>query len=149
MSDDRRSSVPPDPEDDRHGGTKRLVGRLLKKGFETGFDAISKSEDTVRGVIEGMKLPREMASAVFDQIDETKNGLYRAVAKETRDFLQSTNFVEDARRILTGLAFEVKMEVRFKSTEDADGTVKTRPDVTADVAVKDKSGRRKRLEPTE
>ena len=73
------------------------------------------------------------ANVVLDQIDETKKGLYTVVAKEIRDFLQSTNFAADVRKVLTGLAFEVKMEVRFKSTEDEAGRQVVRPDVSADV----------------
>ena len=40
---------------------------------------------------------------MLDQIDETKKGLYTVVAKEIRDFLQTTNFAGDVKKILTGL----------------------------------------------
>ena len=101
------------PAPERHG----LVERMVKRGIESGIGAISRSEDTVRAVIEGLKLPREAASVVLDQIDETKKGLYTVVGREVREFLQGTNFVGDVKKILTGLAFEVKMEVRFKDVE--------------------------------
>lgn len=134
-------SVPADPheeEREERGPTaKRLVERLIKKGLESGIDAISKSEDTVRALMEGLKLPKEMATLALEQIDETKNGLYRAVAKEIRDFLQSTNFAHEMKKVLTGLAFEVKMEVRFKNVEDASGHTTVQPDVQADVSIKD------------
>jgi hypothetical protein len=143
--DERPSTPPPGSHDEERGPTaKKIVERLLKKGLESGIDAISKSEDTVRGVIEGLKIPKEMATLALEQIDETKNGLYRAVAKEVRDFLQSTNFAHEMKKILTGLAFEVKMEVRFKNTEDESGRSSVRPDVSADVALKDKDRPRRR-----
>lgn len=149
-TDDRPSFAPPPnpnagaaPEGDDErvpgSGPKKLVERLIKKGFESGIGAISKSQDTVHGVIEGLKVPKEIAMLALDQIDETKNGLYRAVAKEMRDFLQSTNFAHEAKKILTGLAFEVKMEVRFKDATDAEGKATVRPDVSADVAVRDRT----------
>jgi hypothetical protein len=141
MSDERPSQPPPEPYDDERRGTRKLVERLIKKGLESGIGAISKSEDTVRGLVEGLKLPKEMASIALEQIDETKNGLYRAVAKEIRDFLNSTNFASEMKKVLTGLAFEVKMEVRFKNSE-GDGTL--RPDVSADVALKERERDRKR-----
>src|SRR4051794_3174026 len=100
MSDERRSTVPPELADDERTGTKRLVERLLKKGIESGIGAISKSEDTLRGVIEGLKIPKEVVALALEQVDETKNGLYRAVAKEIRDFLQSTNFAGEMKKIL-------------------------------------------------
>jgi hypothetical protein len=136
------------PDDEQRHGAKKLVASLLKKGIESGIDAISKSEDTVRGLVEGMKIPKEMASLALEQIDETKNGLYRAVAKEIRDFLNSTNFATEMKKVLTGLAFEVKMEVRFKNADDESGNSRLRPDVTTDVALKEreKKGRRARGE---
>lgn len=128
MSGDDKPSVPPGDGAKSHDG---LLERIVKRGIESGIGAISKSEDTVRGVIENLKLPREVATVVLDQVDETKKGLYTAVAKEMRDFLSTTNFAGDVKKILTGLAFEVKMEVRFKSVDDA-----LRPDVRADASVK-------------
>ncbi len=138
MSDDRRSTPPDAPHDDERFGAKRLVSSLLKKGIESGIDAFSKSEDTVRGLVEGLKIPKEMASLALEQIDETKNGLYRAVAKEIRDFLNSTNFASEMKKVLTGLAFEVKMEVRFKNAENDAGESRLRPDVSTEVSLKDK-----------
>lgn len=145
MSSDERDPLDDDgaqegPEVPQSG----LVGRLLKRGIESGIGALHKREESVREVIDKLKLPKEMAGMVFDQIDETKNGLYRAVAKEVRDFLESTNFATEAKRILTGLAFEVKMEVRFKDTQLEDGRTSVRPDVNAEVALKDKDKARKK-----
>lgn len=120
-----------------------ILERLVKRGIESGIGAISRSEDTVRGLVDGMKLPKEVATALLDQVDETKRGLYTVVANEIRDFLRSTNFASDVKKILTGLAFEVKMEVRFKST-DEDGD-KVRPDVSAKASVKPQ--RRTRIPP--
>jgi hypothetical protein len=82
-----------------------------------------------------------MASLALEQIDETKNGLYRAVAKEIRDFLNSTNFASEMKKVLTGLAFEVKMEVRFKNADNEGGL---RPDVSADVSLKERERDKKR-----
>ncbi len=133
-SDDRKST--PDAASERERNT--ILERLVKRGIESGIGAISRSEDTVRGLIDNVKLPKEAANVVLDQIDETKKGLYTVVAKEIRDFLQTTNFAGDVKKILTGLAFEVKMEVRFKPTdgEAPDGTQAIKPDVNAQAALK-------------
>ncbi len=118
MSTDERK-----PTAEAHSEPPRntILERLVKRGIESGIGAFSRSEDTVRGLIDGLKLPKEAANVVLDQIDETKKGLYTVVAKEIRDFLQTTNFAGDVKKILTGLAFEVKMEVRFKPTDTEEG----------------------------
>jgi|JI10StandDraft_1071094.scaffolds.fasta_scaffold735997_2 hypothetical protein len=125
--DEKHSSPPGDGAKDRDG----LLERIVKRGIESGIGAFSKSEDTLRGVIENLKLPRDVTSVVLEQVDETKKGIYTVVAKELRDFLSTTNFAGDVKKILTGLAFEVKMEVRFKSVDDT-----VRPDVKADASLK-------------
>jgi hypothetical protein len=143
-NDERESILPPaHGGDDEHEGMsakpKKLIDRLLKRGIESGFEAFSKSEDTVRSVIDKIK-DKELAQLAIDQIDETKNGLYRAVAKEMRDFLQNTSLASEMKKALTGLAFEVKMEVRFKSTEDENGKGSIRPSADVDVTLKERGG---------
>ena len=113
-----------------------LLERFVKKGIESGIDAISRSEDTVRSFVDKTRLPKEVAHALLDQMDETKKGIYSVVAKEIRDFLTSTSFASDIKKVLTGLAFEVKMEVRFKNVEGEDGEGTVRPDVQARTRVK-------------
>jgi hypothetical protein len=125
-SDDRKPGADPTDRD-----KDTILERLVKRGIESGIGAFSRSEDTVRHLIDGMKLPKEAANVVLDQIDETKKGLYTVVAKEIRDFLQTTNFAGDVKKILTGLAFEVKMEVRFKPTEHEGEATGLKPDVQA------------------
>lgn len=142
--EERESILPPpnpEHEEERDGISakpKKLVERLLKRGIESGFEAFSKSEDTVRNVIDKIK-DGDLAHGAMEQIDETKNGLYRAVAKEMRDFLNNTSIATELKKALTGLAFEVKMEVRFKSTEDENGKSSIRPSVEGEVQLKDKS----------
>ena len=136
MSNDERRSSHPEAGEGERAERANLFERIVKRGIESGIGAISKSEDTVRSLIDNVKLPKEAATVLLDQVDETKRGLYQVVANEIRDFLQSTNFAGDVKKILTGLAFEVKMEVRFKPTEDEQGQTSLRPEVRGDTALK-------------
>ena len=141
---------PPHPDlDDNEGsdahrenreGARRLVERLLREGVrkavEKGVEQITETPDNVRQFVQDLKLPREVASVMYQQIDETKNGLYRAVAKEIRDFLEQTNVTEEFVKALTTLSFEIKTEIRFiPNDHKADGDKPLKPDVKATVRV--------------
>ncbi len=119
-------------------GTRRLVERLLREGVrkavEKGVEQITETPDNVRQFVHDLKLPREVASLMFQQIDETKNGLYRAVAREIRDFLEQTNVTEEFVKALTTLSFEIKTEIRFiPNDQKVDGEKPLKPDVKATV----------------
>lgn len=117
-------------------GLERLIPVLVKRILEAGIERLSEGPDSVRRAVGELRLPREVLASIFSQIDETKTGVYRVVAKEVRDFLEQTNFAEEISRALTALSFEIKTEVRFVPN-DARG--RPTPDVRSKVSVKRRS----------
>jgi hypothetical protein len=142
--DDTEHRDPNGDEGEHREGARRIVERILREGVrravEKGVEKISDAPDDVRQFVHDLKLPREMAGLLLQQIDETKNGLYRAVAKELRDFLEHTNMSDEITRALTALSFEIKTEIRFipneKQAEPVDGKL-PKPEVKASVRVRD------------
>ena len=128
------SERPDGPERDERERVRRLEGilpELVKRVFEAGYERLSEGPENVRHFVSELRLPKD----VLSQLDETKNGLYRAVAKEVRDFLDHTNFADELANVLTKLSFEVKTEVRFIPNDAAKGG-RPIPDVKAKVSVK-------------
>jgi hypothetical protein len=134
------SSERPDGSEREDGERRRLEGilpELVKRVFEAGYERLSEGPENVRHFVSELRLPKD----VLTQLDETKNGLYRAVAKEVRDFLDHTNFADELANVLTKLSFEIKTEVRFIPNDAAKGG-RPIPDVKAKVSVKrDRSSR--------
>ena len=64
-----------------------------------------------------MKLPKEIVSYILQQVDETKNGLFRVVANEIRDFLEHTNISSEMKKMLTTVQFEINTTVRFSPND--------------------------------
>lgn len=119
---------------DRRRRIEKLLPELVKKVLEAG---VSRSEDAIRGLggmVSDMKLPKEIAGYIFEQIDETKNGALRIVAKEFRDFLEHTELADELRKVLTSLSFEVKTEIRFIPNDSA----VVRPEVKSTVRARRK-----------
>jgi hypothetical protein len=112
---------------------ERLIPELLRRVLEVGYEKITEGPESVRNLVGELKLPKEALGVLLSQLDETKNGLYRAVAKEVRDFLEQTNFAEELAKVLTTLSFEVKTEVRFIPN---DQRMRATPDIRTKVSVK-------------
>ena len=113
---------------------ERALRELVRKVIETGYERLSEGPENVRHLISELKLPKETIGALFGTLDDTKNGLYRVVAREVRDFLEHSNLAEDIVRGLTAISFEIKTEVRF-IPNDARPNRPT-PDVRSKVSVK-------------
>lgn len=90
-----------------------MIPEIVRRAVELGVEKTLDAPDNVRQFVGDMKLPKEIAHYVFDQIDETKNGLFRVVAKEMRDFLEHTNFAGEMQKLLTTVQFEVNTTIRF------------------------------------
>ena len=131
-----KSESPPGPERDDaefdRNRLERVVPELIRRVIEAGLEKLSEGPENVRRAVGDLKLPREALAAILSQLDETKTGLYRVVAKEVRDILEQTNFADELVRALTAVSFEIRTSVRF--VPNADGARAT-PEVKAKLHV--------------
>jgi len=110
------------PEGDRQDAERRrpferaipdLLKRAVERAVESGVGKLAEGPDGLRHFVGDMKLPKEVLQYLYQQIDDTKTGLYRVVAKEIRDVLEHTQFADEITKVLTKLSFEIKTEIRF------------------------------------
>src|SRR4051812_23463026 len=119
MSDDDEApppppleSAPPEPPNERTGkdGRRRrlegVIPEIVRRAVELGVEKAQEAPDNLKSFVGDLKLPKEIAHYLLAQIDETKNGLFRVVAKEIRDFLEHTNFAGEVQKLLTTVQFE-------------------------------------------
>jgi hypothetical protein len=90
-----------------------VIPEILKRAVEIGVEKARESPGDVKQFIHDLKVPKEVAHYLLQQIDDTKNGLFRVVAKEIRDFLEHTNFSGEVQKLLTTVQFEVNTTIRF------------------------------------
>jgi hypothetical protein len=157
---DRASDPPP---------RRRLDGvipELIKRAVEIGVEKATEAPDSLKQFVGDLKLPKEIAGYILSQVEETKNGLFRVVAKEMRDFLEHANLSTEMQKILTTVQFEVSTTIRFRPNDSkgdgngkgenkgdgADGNGEggglPRPDVKTDLYVK-RDGSKERRRPRE
>jgi hypothetical protein len=152
---------PPDSDRGDRGDTDRkrlferaipeILKRAVERAVESGANRVAHGPENLRNFVQEMKLPKEVLHYLYTQIDETKNGLYRVVAKEIRDVLEHTELAEELTKVLTKLSFEIKTEIRFIPNDAAKGSDKDgegdgepqarlpKPEVTSQVSVKDRT----------
>jgi hypothetical protein len=90
-----------------------ILKRAVERAVESGASRLAEGPENLRNFVQEMKLPKEVLHYLYTQIDDTKNGLYRVVAKEIRDVLEQTQFADELTQVLTKLSFEIKTEIRF------------------------------------
>jgi len=109
------------PEGEKRRVFERAIPEILKRAVEraveSGVGRLADGPDSLRNFVGDLKLPKEVLHYLYQQIDDTKNGLYRVVAKEIRDVLEHTQFADELTKVLTKLSFEIKTEIRFVPNE--------------------------------
>lgn len=138
------------------GAFSNAIKRAVERAVESSMGRLAEGPEKLGHFVGEMKLPKEVLSYLYTQIDETKTGLYRVVAKEIRDVLEHTELADVLTKTLTKLSFEIRTEIRFVPNEAAqqkpppEGEAGDappppaqqglpRPEVTAHVSVKERS----------
>jgi hypothetical protein len=124
---------------DRRRRLDSVIPELLKRAVEIGVEKAAEAPDNLKEFVGGMKLPRELANYLIAQVDETKNGLFRVVAKEVREFLEHTNLAGEMQKMLTTVQFEISTTIRFKPNDGASGEDRSKlpkPEVRSEVQMK-------------
>jgi hypothetical protein len=118
------STPPPSPPSppstnapsDREGRKRRLesaIPEIIRRALELGVEKARESPDSLKQFVSELKLPKDIARYLFQQIDDTRSDLFRVVASEIRDFLDHTNVAGELRKILTTVQFEINTTIRF------------------------------------
>lgn len=105
-------STPPEPPPDERSPLERIVPEVLKRVIESGTKNLNT--ESLRHLLGDLKLPKESLQYLLTQLDETKHGIQRTVAREVREILERTSLADELAKALSLLTLEVKMEVRFK-----------------------------------
>jgi hypothetical protein len=137
-------------DNDRRRRLDSVIPELLKRAVEIGVGKAAEAPNDLKEFVGGMKVPREVAHYLLSQVEETKNGLFRVVAKEVRDFLEHTNLGSEMQKMLTTVQFEISTTIRFKpndgTSEGPDGQdgKLPKPEVKSSVTMKQRPEERSR-----
>ncbi|HEY5241674.1 MAG TPA: hypothetical protein VIJ22_09425 [Polyangiaceae bacterium] len=137
-------------DNERRRRLESVIPELLKRAVEIGVGKAAEAPDNLKEFVGGMKVPREVAHYLLSQVEETKNGLFRVVAKEVRDFLEHTNLGTEMQKMLTTVQFEINTTIRFKPNDgtsdgaEGDEPKMPKPEVKSNVTMKQRPDERPR-----
>lgn len=114
--DDAPASRPSEPPGRRHR-LEGVIAELVKRAIEVGVEKAAGAPGSIKHFVTDMRMPKDAAAYILSQVEDTKNGMLRVVARETRDFLEHTNLAGEMQKILTSLQFEVNTTVRFSRSD--------------------------------
>ena len=109
-----------DPGDGRRRRLEGVIPELIKRAVEIGVEKAASTPEAMKHLVGELKLPKEAAQYILQQVDDTKNGVLRVAGKEIRDFLHETNLAGEIKKALTTLQFEINTTIRF-TPNDAPG----------------------------
>jgi len=92
------------------GAVPDLLGRTIM----TGLGGIALTEETVRGLLKDLSLPKDAVAFLVSQSEKTREEIVRVVAQEMRSYLESRDISNELKTALTGLKVELKTEISFK-----------------------------------
>lgn len=110
-----------EPKSEGEGDRKRVIERaipeilkrVIERAVETGVGRLVEGPENLRQFVGDLKLPKEVLHHLYTQMDDTKSGLYRVVAKEIRDVFERVQLADEITKVLTKFSFEIKTEIRF------------------------------------
>ena len=119
MSDDDGRSVDDFDDDDREQKRRferavpDVLRRVIERAVVSSFEKLTEAPENIRDLVSDLRVPKDAVHFLYGQVDDTKKGIYRIVAKEIRDVLENLNFSDEIADVLTKLSFEINTTIRF------------------------------------
>lgn len=113
--DDKKDSDTDEKEESRGSG---LLGEAAKKIFTAGVTAAFMTEESIRGYLSEVKLPKELIGLIIQGAAKSKDELTSRVGKEVVSMIQKIDFVKEASRFAETHKFKITAEIEIQKKED-------------------------------
>ena len=110
------------------------VADTLKKLFTAGVSAAFMTEESVRGFVSELKLPKETINLVLQGASKSKEQLMDRVGREIVSILSKIDVVKEASRFVEDHKFKITAEIEFTRKHPTSGESRgdSRGDLRAD-----------------
>lgn len=90
-----------------------FVPELVRRAAVAGLGALFMTEEGIRTLAGQVKVPKELLGLIVSQAEKTKEDIGRVISEEVRRFLQSERLREELLKLLSGMSWEIKAQVRL------------------------------------
>ena len=119
MADEKKHKNNDDEKEDHKAGG--LIGEAAKKIFTAGVTAAFMTEESVRGYLSELKLPKEILNLIVQGASKSKEELTNRVGKEVISMIQKIDFVKEASRFAETHKFKITAEIEIQKKDESKG----------------------------
>jgi hypothetical protein len=112
MADDER-----DEKKSEDSKSSTLIGEAVKKLFTAGVTAAFMTEESIRGYLADLKLPKEILNVIIQGASKSKDELTGRVGKEVISMIQKIDFIKEASRFAETHKFKITAEIEIQKKE--------------------------------
>jgi hypothetical protein len=95
------------------GGGGPFLGDAIKKLVSTGISAAFMTEESIRGFVSELKLPKETLHMLLQGASKSKEELVNRVGREIISMVKKIDLVKEASRFMEEHKFKVSAEVEI------------------------------------
>ena len=118
-----------DPMDEGAGKFSEMVRKVMSVGLGAAF----MTEESVRGALSGMNLPKDVLAGILSQANRGKEEMLNRIGNETIKLIQRIDFVKEASRFVEEHKFRIQAEIEVVKKETGESGLA----LTTDLKIKD------------
>lgn len=90
---------------------KGLLSETLKKVFTTGVSAAFMTEESIRGYLQEVKLPKEILNVIIQSANKSKDDITQKVSKEIVGIFSKIDWVKELSQFAENHKFKISAEI--------------------------------------
>ena len=95
-------------------------GEMLKRVVGVGLGAAFMTEESVRGALSGINLPKDVLTGILQGANRSKEELLNKIGNETIKLISKIDFVKEASRFVEEHKFRINAEIEVVKKDAGD-----------------------------
>ena len=97
---------------------EKKISDIFKKVVSTGISAAFMTEDTVKGILHDLPLPKEMVNGLLQNAKNTKDDFIHSVKNELKSYLDKIDISKEIDRVLDNYDLDISATIKFNKKSD-------------------------------